>query len=90
MDRLDIPLVGDAAHDPQTSVQPPAVHGQVDVHRIVVGGEQHRRNAMDAGEFDQVPIGGVSRKDRIDDWRERVEHLDIAVERVDGHRLPLE
>src|SRR5690606_10662762 len=49
MDGLDVALVGDAADDAQRRVESPAIHRQIDVHRIVVGREQHRRGGGDAG-----------------------------------------
>jgi hypothetical protein len=46
---LDIFLVGDAAYDAQLGVQPPAINGEVNIHGVVIGGQNHGRRFFQSG-----------------------------------------
>jgi hypothetical protein len=90
VDGLDISLVRDAAHDAQLPIQSPAVNGEIEVHRVVVRGEQHRGALMDAGALDQLAIRGVTRKHLVDDVRKRLQRGALTIDRVHHDPLALE
>ena len=62
VDRFQIPLVCDAADDPQIGIEPAAIHRQVDVHRIIVGREQNRSRVENPRAFEQPAIRSIPAK----------------------------
>ncbi len=88
MNRLHVALVGDAAHDPDLRVQPAAVNRQINIDRIVVRGEEHGGCLMDAGAFDDAPVGRVSHEDGCRPIPHLLQGLGAPVERVHRDALP--
>ena len=82
--------MGDPAHDAHAGIQLAAVDREIDVHRVVVGGQQHRRSAADPGAFDRLPVRRVAGVDRVDDRRESRERRLVVIERIDDQSLLLQ
>src|SRR5688572_6700109 len=90
VDSFQIPLVRDSADDSEPRVQAPAVHRQINVHRIFVGGQQDGTGLENPGALQHTPIGRVSREHALYVRGQRRQDFLGSIDDVYAQALPSE
>ena len=90
MDGFQILFVGDAAHDPQVGIQMSAIHRQIDVHCVVVGGQQYRRRLRQPGADQDLAVRGVADEQFVGQAADPRAECGVLLDQVHRHVLALE
>ncbi len=82
--------MGDATHDAQLRVQPPAVHGQINIRGIIVRGQNHRRGLFQPRLHENLSVRRIADKDLVCDISDAAAQGLVVLDQVNGNVLLLE